>query len=338
MGVGEAMRILVVGAGRMGDIRASDLAADPRVDEVLVANRTRNRAQALADRIGGVVVDWTDAERCEADGYVMALATDAHADLINSLLDHGKPLLCEKPIALTIAETERICTRVERAGVSMQIGFQRRFDGGIARIHRAIADGSIGQLYDLTMTSRDHTPPGRNFLAGSGGIFKDLHVHDLDLVAWLSGSPIETVQATRAIRGEGDYAEYDDADITRIIAVTESGVPASISGARHDARGHDVRVEAFGSRDSLSAGITARTPLRTLDGPDVTIDVSPYTGFVDRFRDAFRAESTAFVDMVDGAPNPCPPQAALAAIRAAVACEVSARSGRTVQVQEVTDG
>lgn len=338
MGVGETMRVLVVGAGRMGDIRASDLAADPRVDEVLVANRTHERARALADRIGGVVVDWTDVERCEADGYVMAIATDAHADLINALLDHGKPLLCEKPIALTIAETERICTRVEKAGVSMQIGFQRRFDEGIALVHQAIADGTIGRLYDLVLTSRDHTPPDREFLAGSGGIFKDLHVHDLDLVAWLSGSPIATVHATRAIRGEGDYAHYDDADVTKIIAVTESGVPASISGTRHDARGHDVRLEAFGARDSLSAGITARTPLRTLDGPDVSIDVDPYTGFVDRFREAFRAESTAFIDMVAGAPNPCPPQAALAAIRAAVACEVSARTGRSVDVREVTDG
>ena len=338
MGVGEAMRILVVGAGRMGDIRASDLAADARVDEVLVANRTHDRARALADRIGGAAVDWAEVGRCEADGYVMALATDAHVDLIDALLTHGKPLLCEKPIALTIAETERICARVEQTGVAMQIGFQRRFDAGIAHARRAIADGTIGRLYDLVLTSRDHTPPDREFLAGSGGIFKDLHVHDLDLVAWLSGSPIATVQATGAIRGEGDYAEYHDVDVTRIVAVTESGVPASISGARHDARGHDVRLEVFGSRDSLSAGITTRTPLRTLDGPDASLDANPYSGFVDRFRDAFRAESTAFLDMVGGAPNPCPPQAALAAMRAAVACEVSARTGRSVHVQEVTDG
>jgi myo-inositol 2-dehydrogenase/D-chiro-inositol 1-dehydrogenase len=331
------MRILVIGAGRMGEIRATDLATDSRVDEVLITNRTPRRADDLAAKVKGRAIDWDQAGTTEADAYVMALATDAHGHLLEELLRHGKPILCEKPIALTIADTEQICARVEETGTQMQIGFQRRFDTGIARIHRAISDGELGCLYDLVLASRDHTPPSQEFLSGSGGIFRDLHVHDLDLVAWLAGSPIATVQATRAIRGEGHYADFDDADITRIIAVTESGVPASVSGARHNARGHDVRLEAFGSKDSLSAGITERTPLHTVDGPEVGIDHDPYTGFIDRFREAFRAETAAFVDLVLGGANPCPPQAALDAMRAAVACEVSVRTGRTVDVKEIHD-
>lgn len=331
------MRILVIGAGRMGDIRATDLAADPRVDEVLITNRTAQRAHDLAAKVGGRTIDWDQAATTEADAYVMALATDAHGGLLDSLLAHGAPILCEKPIALTIADTERICDKVEQTGTAMQIGFQRRFDAGISRVHHAIQNGEIGRVYDLVLASRDHTPPSREFLPGSGGIFRDLHVHDLDLVAWLTGSPITTVQATRAIRGEGDYADFDDADITRIIAVTESGIPASISGARHNARGHDVRLEVFGSKDSLSAGITSRTPLLTVDGPDVGVDENPYNGFIDRFRDAFRAETSSFVDLVLGGANPCPPQAALDAMRAAVACEVSVRTGRVVDVTGVRD-
>lgn len=331
------MRVLVIGAGRMGDIRSTDLSADPRVGEVLIANRTQHRANDLANRIGGCAVDWERVDSTEADAYVMALATDAHGYLLDALLATGKPILCEKPIALTITDTERICARVEETGTQMQIGFQRRFDAGIAEVQRRISTGEIGAIYDLVLASRDHTPPSRDFLPGSGGIFRDLHVHDLDLVAWLTGSPIATVQATRAIRGEGDYADFDDADITRIIAVTESGVPTSISGARHNARGHDVRLEVFGSKDSLSAGITARTPLLTIDGVDVAIDRDPYTGFVDRFREAFRSETAAFVDLVEGGPNPCPPQAALDAMRAAVACEVSVGTGRAVAVNEVHD-
>ncbi len=331
------MRILVIGAGRMGEIRATDLSADSRVDEVLITNRTAPRAEHLADRLGAITVSWDQAATTEADAYVMALATDAHGHLLEALLRHGKPILCEKPIALTIADTEQICARVEETKTQMQIGFQRRFDDGIGRVHRAIGDGELGHLYDLVLASRDHTPPSQEFLPGSGGIFRDLHVHDLDLVAWLAGSPIATVQATRAIRGEGHYADFNDADITRIIAVTESGVPASVSGARHNARGHDVRLEAFGSKDSLSAGITARTPLHTVDGPEVGIDHDPYTGFIDRFREAFRAETAAFVDLVLGGANPCPPQAALDAMRAAVACEVSVRTGRTVHVKDIAD-
>ncbi|MDA2988455.1 MAG: Gfo/Idh/MocA family oxidoreductase [Actinomycetota bacterium] len=331
------MRILVIGAGRMGDIRATDLSADPRVDEVLVTNRTPQRAIDLAEKVRGRAIDWEQAALTEADAYVMALATDAHSDLLDTLIDQRKPILCEKPIALSIADTERICEKVEETGTPMQIGFQRRFDVGIARVHQAIGSGAVGTLYDVVLASRDHTPPSREFLPGSGGIFRDLHVHDLDLVAWLTDSPIATVQATRAVRGEGDYAEFDDADITRIIAVTESGILASIAGARHNARGHDVRLEVFGSKDSLSAGITSRTPLLTVDGPDVGVDQDPYSGFIDRFREAFRAETIAFVDLVCGGANPCPPQAALDAMRAAVACEASVRTGRTVNVEDIRD-
>lgn len=335
------MRVLVIGAGRMGEIRATDLAADPRVTEVLITNRTEARAESLAQRLGARAVAWSTASSTPADAYVMATATNAHGDLLETLLQQGRPILCEKPIALTIGDTEHICSRAEHSGAPMQIGFQRRFDAGIAQARQLVADGQIGELYDLVLASRDHTPPSREFLPGSGGIFRDLHVHDLDLVAWITGSPIESVQATSAIRGEGDYAEFNDSDITKIIAITESGVPASISGARHDARGHDVRLEVFGSKDSASAGITARTPLHVMDDEadarHVDIDTDPYTGFIDRFRAAFRSETAAFVDMTLGAPNPCPPRAALDAMRAAVACEVSARTGRTVLVREVSD-
>ena len=331
------MRVLVVGAGRMGQIRATDLAADPRVDEVVITNRTKRTADDVADRLGIQVLDWQEVLEVSADAVVVATATDTHGHLLDALLDRGTPLLCEKPIAMTIAETERICARVEETETTMQIGFQRRFDPGMARARRAVVEGEIGQVYDMVLASRDHTPPSREFLAGSGGIFRDLHVHDLDLVAWITGSPIETIQATAAIRGDGAYADFDDADITHIIAVTESGIPASITGARHDARGHDVRLELFGSKDSISAGLTPRTPLRVLDEPGAMVDADSYYGFVDRFREAFRAETAAFVDLVSGAENPCPPQAALDAIRAAVACEWSARSGERVRVAEVTD-
>ena len=331
------MRVVVIGAGRMGGIRATDLAADPRVEEVLIANRTPERASALASELGATFLDWDAVASVEADAHVMALATDAHGDLLATLLDKGTPILCEKPIALTLHSTERICEQAARTGSALQIGFQRRFDVGMARAREAVASGQLGTLYDLTLASRDHTPPDRTFLPGSGGIFRDLHVHDLDIAAWITDSPISTVHATRAIRGAGDYAEFDDADITRIIAVTESGVVVSIAGARHNARGHDVRLEAHGSLDSISAGITHRTPLRTLDGDDVAIDRDVYSGFIDRFREAFRSETGSFVDVIEGAPNPCPPESALEAMRAAVACEISARDGGIVDVRGVRD-
>jgi myo-inositol 2-dehydrogenase/D-chiro-inositol 1-dehydrogenase len=321
----------------MGDIRATDLAADSRVSEILIANRTAERAEALAGRVGGRAIDWDSAAETPADAYVMALATDAHGDMLDRLLEHSKPVLCEKPIALTIADTQRICDKVEASNAQMQIGFQRRFDAGMARTRDMVASGELGRVYDLVLASRDHTPPGRDFLPGSGGIFRDLHVHDFDIASWIVDSPIATVQATRAIRGEGAYAEFDDADVTKIIATTESGIPISITGTRHDARGHDVRLEVFGSQDSVSAGITPRTPLLTLDSASVGIDTDVYSGFIDRFRDAFRSETAAFVDLITGAENPCPPKAALDALRASIACERSVATGKVIEVKTVRD-
>ena len=169
------------------------------------------------------------------------------------------------------------------------------------------------------------------------GIFRDLHIHDLDLVAWICESPIESIFATRTIRGPGAYAEFNDGDITRIVATTQSGVIASIEGARHDARGHDVRMEVHGSADSVGTGYTSRTPLHVIDEDAVHVDDRPYTGFIDRFRDAFRSETNRFVGVIQGAPNPSPPNQALAALKAAIACEVSDRTGATVQVDDIAD-
>ena len=329
------MRILVVGAGRMGAIRVEDLAADPRVDEVLVTNRTEGRATELAERFGAHVLPWSEATADLADATVVAVGTDAHGDLLDAILRHGRPVLCEKPIALTLTDTQQVIDTAAASGAQLQIGFQRRFDDAIRAVHARIANGSVGTLYSMTMTAHDHTPSPREFIAGSGGIFRDMHVHDLDLVRWLTGSEVATVHATKAVREHHQYGEFDDADVSSILAVTDSGVQVLITGTRHDARGHDVRLEVHGSLDSVSAGLNVRTPLLTMEG-DLPLESPPYTGFVDRFRDAFREETSAFVSLASGAiDNPCPPDSALESLRIAIACEESVARGVPVQVAEI---
>jgi myo-inositol 2-dehydrogenase/D-chiro-inositol 1-dehydrogenase len=245
-------------------------------------------------------------------------------------------VLCEKPVGLTLTETQQVIDRAARTGSAIQIGFQRRFDAGLRAVHDRVHDGRLGTLYSVRMMSHDHQPSDAAFIAASGGIFRDLHVHDLDLLAWLTGSPVATVYATATVREHVRYVDAGDADVSLIHAVTESGVQASIHGARHDPRGHDVRVEAFGSRDSVAAGLTERTPLLPLDGPTAEHPPAlPYTGFVDRFREAFRTETSAFLDLVGGAPNPCPPTSALDSLRAAIACELSLRRAEPVRVDEI---
>ena len=329
------MRILVVGAGRMGAIRVEDLVADPRVDEVLVTNRTAERADEVAERHGASAVPWAHATDDIADATVVAVGTDVHGDLLDRILRHGRPVLCEKPIALTLADTQRVIDLADEHAVPLQIGFQRRFDAPIRAVKDAIADGSVGTLYSMTMTAHDHQPSPREFIAGSGGIFRDMHVPDLDLVRWLTGSEVESVTATKRVREHLQYGEFDDADVSSILAVTESGVQVVITGTRHDALGHDVRLEVHGSRDSVSAGLNPRTPLRTMEN-DLPVNTHPYTGFVDRFRDAFRHETGAFVALARGeSSNPCPPDSALESLRIAIACEESVRRNGPVAVAEI---
>jgi myo-inositol 2-dehydrogenase/D-chiro-inositol 1-dehydrogenase len=160
-------------------------------------------------------------------------------------------------------------------------------------------------------------------------------VHDLDLARWLCGSEIATVYATGHVRDNPDYAAANDYDVVAVHLTMANGVPILISGTRHDPVGHDIRMEAFGSLDSVSAGLNHRTPIHLAAG-DHNVDADPYGGFMDRFRAAFTAETSAFVDVVRGErDNPCPPEASRAALAAAVACEISAREGRVVDMTEI---
>lgn len=327
------MKVVVLGSGRMGQIRVEDLA--PLVDEVVVANRTPESARSLADRFGATALALDDAMDAEADAFVITTATDVHAEQLARVARHGRPILLEKPIALTLEDTDAGIAVAAAAGAPLQIGFQRRFDTEIAEARRRILDGSVGTLYHLIMWAHDHQPSSLEFLAGSGGTLRDMHVHDFDLVRWMTGEEIDTVYATKAVRAHEQYAAHDDADVTLIQLVTTGGVQVSVSGTRHDPVGHDVRMEVFGSADSLAIGLNERTPIRPVEG-DLAVNVRPYTGFVDRFREAFRNETGDFVRFARGdIANPCPPDSAREALRAAIACEVSVAERRPVSIAEI---
>jgi myo-inositol 2-dehydrogenase/D-chiro-inositol 1-dehydrogenase len=326
------MKVLVIGAGRMGSIRAEDLSSDSRVTEVLITNRSRDKAEILASKFGARAIDWDMATKTSADAVVVAVGTDAHEEILKPILAKGLPVLCEKPISLDIASTEAAIALAKQSGAQIQVGFQRRFDPSFLEVKSQIDSGLVGTLYSLTMTAHDKTPSPREFIASSGGIFRDLHVHDFDLIRWLTNSEVESVYATKAVRQHFDYADFDDADVSSVVVKTVSGVQVLVSGTRHGALGQDVRLEVFGSKNALSAGLNSRTPLNTVEN-QLGTNVNAYDGFVDRFREAFLLETRSFVSFVSGEiPNPCPPEAALESLRIALACEESVRSNRAVQL------
>lgn len=329
------MRTLVVGAGRMGSIRVEDLVQDSRVTEVLVTNRNKEKGAALAEKYGATFVKWETMAEQHFDCSFVTVGTDAHDEVLELLLPLGRPVLCEKPISLSVGGTQRLIELAEKFLAPMQIGFQRRFDPAIAAVRENIKDGKVGLLYSISILAHDHAPSPREFIAGSGGIFRDMLVHDFDLVSWLTESRIKSVFATKSVRQHFDYAEFDDADVCSVLATTESGVQVQISGTRHDPLGHDVRLEVFGSLDSVSAGLNTRTPLRETE-QSLGFSSNVYTGFVDRFREAFAAETRSFISFANGdISNPCPAGAALDALKVAEACEISVRERRPVEISEL---
>lgn len=320
----------------MGQMRAELLTRLPEVDDVVVGARDGASAEALSDRLRGRVVPLADALSCRCDAVVVCVPTTSHSAVLRSALAMGVPVFCEKPLTDDLGASEALAGEFERAGRVLQMGYHRRFDPGFSAVRAAVGAGDVGTLYSITITALDHRLQGPGFLTNSGGIFRDLHVHDFDLARWVTGLEIEQVCAAASVRADPRLSEVGDFDTTAITAVLSGGVLLSVSGARHNPRGQDVRLEVHGSKDDVCAGLTSRLPLRPLDIGETLCGVDPYEDFMERFAPAFAAETAAFVDVVCGRrANPCPPEEDLAAFGVAVAADRSVRSGRVEPIHPI---
>ncbi len=330
------MKVVVVGAGRMGRRRAELLARHGAVESVVVASRNEPSARAVADSVGGRCVPLGAALEVRPDAVVVSLATASHAEHLLAALRLGVPILTEKPLAVDLAGTREVVAAARSAGVEVQVGFQRRFDPAYVEAARLVATGALGTLYHVHMTSHDRDVTPEEYIPGSGGIFRDLHVHDFDAARFLTGREIVEVDARASVRAHPRFARHDDFDVATVLATMDDGLVVTVTGARHDPLGYDFRVEMFGTEDSVAAGASPRTPLRSLEAGGPGVPERPYEGFLDRFAAAFEAETSAFVDLVLGrGTNPCPPEEAARAMEAAVACERSVAEHRPVGLAEV---
>jgi myo-inositol 2-dehydrogenase/D-chiro-inositol 1-dehydrogenase len=332
------MRVGVLGTGRMGAFRARALAAHPDVEQVFVGSHHAERARELAAAIGerGGTIDEALGE--EIDALVISTVTAEHPEHLAAGAKRGLPILCEKPISIDVAGTEATIDLVRNTGVDLQIAFMRRFDAGFRRARELVSTGALGTVYSLRMCAHDHEPAEERYIATSGGIFVDLHVHDFDMARWLTGREVKEVFATGTVRAWEAYGRQDDVDTSAMVLTMDDGLPVVVTGARHDPIGYDFRAEILGSQDSVVIGVDCRTPVHSVqpDAPPAPVD--PYRGFLDRFRQAFIDETAAFVDLVLGrGPNHCPPEEALSALHVAVACETSWRERRAVELMEVAD-
>lgn len=320
------MRIGVLGTGRMGAFRAGWLEREADL-EVLVGSGDPARGRPVEEVLAASV-----------DAVVISSATPDHPGQIAACADRGLPMLCEKPIALTLRETREAVERAERAGVLLQVSFQRRFDPGFAEARRLVAEGALGTLYCVRLSSFDHEPSPERFIPGSGGIYRDLLIHDFDVARWLTGREAVEVFATGAARRWERFARHGDIDTAAALVTLDDEMPVLVAGTRHDPRGYDVRAEVLGSEDSIAVGLDEHTPLRSVEAAASGPGERPYRGFLDRFAAAFDTEMRLWLEAVRGArANPCPGREALLALQIAAACDRSRAERRVVRVSGVSD-
>lgn len=331
------MRIGILGLGRIGAFHAETLSGLDAVESLVLTDPFAEAAKSAAERFGGEVVDSPEALlAADVDGIVVAAATDAHPKLILAGVEAGIPVFCEKPVAKHMSEGVEVLRAVEGSDVPIQIGYNRRFDTGFVNARAAVQSGELGKLHTVRSTTLDPAPPPAAYIAASGGIFRDCSVHDFDIIRWVTGREVVEVYAVGGNRGAEYIKEAGDADTTGAILTLDDGTIAVVSNSRHNARGYDVRMEIHGFTDSIAVGLEDKLPLRSVE-PGVTFPAgTPHDFFMDRFTAAYRAELTAFTEVVAGTrPSPCTIADALEAGWIAEACTLSLHEHRPVTIAEV---
>lgn len=327
--------IAVIGAGRIGQIHARNIArhADARVRYVVDVNA--DAAAQLAEACGASVTDEKTAlTDPEVRGVVIASSTDTHLPLIIACADNGKSIFCEKPLDLDTSRAERCQAVAADAGVELFVGFNRRFDPSFRRIRDAVAAGQVGQLEMVTVTSRDPAPPPLEYLRRSGGLFRDMMIHDFDMVCWLTGSEPKSVFATGAARVSQDVVDAGDVDTAAVVVEMHNGVYCQISNSRRCAYGYDQRIEAFGATGMLRAGNATETLVESASADGFRTEPAlPF--FLERYEAAYRHETDDFVRALTGQPHALPvARDGVRALQLADAAEVSLREGRAVSVAQ----
>jgi myo-inositol 2-dehydrogenase/D-chiro-inositol 1-dehydrogenase len=331
------MRIGLIGVGRIGAFHAQTLADLPVVDELVVTDAVPDLAHEVGERLGATVVrEPADLMSAGLDGVVIASSTATHPDLIRAFVRAGIPTFCEKPVAAAAAQAVALRDDLTGTDVPVQIGFPRRFDAGYLAARADVVAGVLGYVHTVRSTTLDPAPPPEAYIRGSGGIFNDCAIHDYDSVRFVTGQEVLEVYAAGTNQGVDYIKAAGDAESATSILTLGDGTLAVVSNSRSNGRGHDVRLEVLGSKDSVAAGLDDRLPLRSAD-PGVTFPAgTPWDFFMDRFADAFRAELTAFTEVVAGArPSPCTLHDGVEASLVAEAATRSWREHRPVRIDEV---
>lgn len=333
------IRIAVLGCGRIGAMHAVNIAAHPRATLAAVFDINTAAATTVAAKTGAKVLGSVEAilADAEVDAVLIATATDTHADILEACIAAGKPVLCEKPIDLSLARVNACAARIAGSAVPIQLGFVRRFDPGHRAVRKAIEAGDIGDLHQVTITSRDPGLAPEAYLKVSGGIFRDMTIHDFDMARFILGEePVEVSATASRLVDPALMARLGDYDTITVTLKTASGKQAVITNSRQSVYGYDQRVEALGSK-GMAISENRRPHQMTLHTVDFTDRAEPLLNFfIERYREAFDAEIDAFVDAIEQgvAPEVGFEDGRLALVLAEAALK-SVAEGRVVRTSEV---
>jgi myo-inositol 2-dehydrogenase / D-chiro-inositol 1-dehydrogenase len=330
--MGKTLRIGVIGAGRIGQVHARSVAGHPDATLVAVADVFVEGATALADEFGARATANAEElfDTSAVDAVIIASPTSTHVDLIDAAIDAGMPALCEKPIDLDIARVDALRDKANASKTPIALGFNRRFDPHFAEAHRRVRAGDIGSLEQLLIISRDPAPASVEYLAVSGGIFRDQTIHDFDMARFFVGDIVSVTaqgfnQFSDDIRGLSDY----DAVSVTMRGVNDESV--TIINSRHSLHGFDQRIEAFGSLGMVRVENITDTVVRHYTA-DFVEAREPYQNFfLQRYMDSYRIELSEFIKKIQGEASTSPTfEDGRQALLIANAATESAKTGDTI--------
>ena len=328
------VNIGLLGAGRIGLTHARAVSGIPSARIAAVFDPIEAAARAVMELTGArrATVDEIMADPA-IDAVIIATPTNLHADQVEQAARAGKAIFCEKPIDLDLARV-RVCLKVVReTGTRMQIGFNRRYDRDFVELRAQIVGGAVGDIELVQITSRDHAPPPIGFVKRSGGIFRDMMIHDLDMARFLVGEEFVEVFATGSVLIDPAIGDAGDVDTASATLKTASGKIVVITTNRRATYGHDQRAEVHGSKGMASIGNKRATSVSIADDNGYRMEPLLYS-FMDRYADAYRAELTAFAAALASGEALTPNgEDGLRALELADAALRSMESGRLVHLE-----
>ncbi len=334
----EKLKVGIIGAGRIGQVHAKSITYHiPQAEIVAISDIFVDGAKKVAEELGipNYYQDYHEIlNNPEIKAVLICSSTDTHADIACEAAEAGKHIFCEKPVDLTIAKIKKVIDTVEKAGVKLQIGFNRRYDHNFAYIKDLANKGKLGELQTIKITSRDPEPPPVSYVKVSGGIFLDMTVHDFDMARFIGGE-VEEVYANATVMVDPAIGEAGDVDTALVALKFKSGAIGVIDNCRKACYGYDQRLEVFGSEGQASAANDTPTNVSYINENGNVTD-KPLYFFLERYMKSFVDEMTEFVDaVVNDKETQTTVNDGLEALRLGLAAKLSVAEHRPVKLDEI---